>query len=96
MEIKPTTLEEITWDMEGSGHFEVDLENGVIKRLKMCEHGSDESKCLHSTNEKHLRNLQKALTSLFNHIDAKHTQSANVPGARHGETPASSESVPNS
>ncbi len=72
MKIQPTNIETITWDLDGSGHFEVVLENNVIKTLKMCENGSDETKCLHTTSIKHLRNLHKALTSLLNHMDTKY------------------------
>ena len=83
MKIQSTNSETITWDLEGSGHFEVTLENNVIRTLKMCENGSDETKCLYTINVDHLRNLQKALTSLFNHIDAKHSPAIAVP--RSGE-----------
>jgi len=65
-EIKNT----LTWHNEGK--FEVELVNGIIKKLNFCEPGKgqeDTGKCLTSTNFKFLQSVHSALGDLFTFIE---------------------------
>ncbi|MDF2430704.1 MAG: hypothetical protein JWP44_335 [Mucilaginibacter sp.] len=65
-EIKNT----LTWHNEGK--FEVELVNGIIKRLNFCEPGKgpdDSGKSLTSTNYKFLQSVYNCLGDLFTFIE---------------------------
>jgi hypothetical protein len=60
----------LTWHNEGK--FEVELINGVIKKLNFCEPGKgleDTGKCLTSTNFKFLQAVHASLGDLFTFIE---------------------------
>jgi hypothetical protein len=60
----------LTWHNEGK--FEVELINGIIKKLNFCEPGKgqeDTGKCLTSTNFKFLQAVHSALGDLFTFIE---------------------------
>jgi hypothetical protein len=70
MENKKTVTEELSWDLEGSGHFTATLTNKTITDLRFCFNGNDESNCLKSTDKKHLSNIHKALGELLSYLEA--------------------------
>jgi hypothetical protein len=60
----------LTWHNEGK--FEVELVNGIIKKLNFCEPGKgheDIGKCLTSINFKFLQSVHSALGDLFTFIE---------------------------
>jgi hypothetical protein len=60
----------LTWHNEGK--FEVELVNGIIKKLNFCEPGKgseDTGKCLTSTNYKFLQSVYNCLGDLFAFIE---------------------------
>ena len=60
----------LTWHNEGK--FEVELINGVIRKLNFCEPGKgpeDPGKSLTSTNYKYLQSVYNCLGDLFDFID---------------------------
>jgi hypothetical protein len=60
----------LTWHQEGK--FEVELVNGIIKKLNFCEPGKgheDTGRCLTSTNFKFLQAVHSALGDLFTFIE---------------------------
>jgi hypothetical protein len=71
MELTTTVIENLKWEEEGSGNLSAVLENNKIKELKFCVVGCAPEDCFSVTDEKHLRNVHKALTALFGHIDRK-------------------------
>lgn len=71
MDIQTIVTENLKWDLPESGSFTAKLENNKIVDLEFCENGKDTSSALTSANEIYLRNIHKALTLLFDHIDGK-------------------------
>jgi len=60
----------LTWHSEGK--FEVELVNGIIKKLNFCEPGTgpeDSGKCLTSTSFKFLQAVHSCLGDLFTFIE---------------------------
>lgn len=86
MDITTTVLEDLAWNLPESGRFTAKLENNKIVELSFCEIGSDPGKCLHATDENYLRNVNKALTLLFSHIDNKNERDR-APIAIQGNNP---------
>jgi hypothetical protein len=60
----------LVWHKEGK--FEVELVNGIIKKLNFCEPGTgpeDNGKCLTSTDYKFLKSVYSCLGELFTFIE---------------------------
>jgi hypothetical protein len=77
----------LTWHNEGK--FEVELINGVIKKLNFCEPGkgaNDYGKCLTSTNFKYLQAVYTCLGDLFAFIEEENKR-LGYSYAREGEIP---------
>ncbi|MDB5008042.1 MAG: hypothetical protein JWP45_2435 [Mucilaginibacter sp.] len=82
-EIKNT----LTWHNEGK--FEVELVNGIIKKLNFCEPGKgpdDSGKSLTSTNYKFLQSVYNCLGDLFTFIEEENKR-LGYRYAREGEIP---------
>lgn len=71
MELKTSITDTIKWDLEGSGEMSAVVENGKISNVKFCQVGNSPDACIEFTDEKHLRNMHKALTGLFAHLDMR-------------------------
>lgn len=74
MDIQTIVTENLKWDLPESGNFTAKLENNKIVDLEFCENWKDTSSALTSANEIYLRNIHKALTLLFDHIDGKNNK----------------------
>jgi len=69
MEITTTTIHDLTWDFPDANEFNATITNGKITELHFKDVGDLTMNDLSSTNEKYLRNIHKALTGLFQHLD---------------------------
>jgi hypothetical protein len=81
----------LVWHKEGK--FEVELVNGIIKKLNFCEPGTgpqDAGKCLTSTDYKFLKSVYSCLGELFTFIDEENARLgykfANVEDIQHKES----------
>jgi hypothetical protein len=92
----------LTWHNEGK--FEVELINGVIKKLNFCEPGTgpgDTGKCLTSTNFKFLQSVYASLGDLFTFIEEENKRlgysyagKTEIPGYQFKETADDSPFIP--
>lgn len=71
MDVNTTITDEIKWDLEGSGEMSAVIESGKISKLKFCLTGCSPDECFKIVDETHLRNIHKALTGLFMHLDKR-------------------------
>jgi len=69
MEITTTKIHGLNWDFPGANEFNATITNGRITELRFRDVGDLTNSELCSINEKYLRNIHKALTGLFQHID---------------------------
>lgn len=70
MEITTTKIHGLNWDFPGANEFDATIINGRITELRFRDVGDLTNSELRSINEKYLRNIHKALTGLFQHIDS--------------------------
>lgn len=86
MEITTTTMHDLKWDFPGANEFNATITNGKITKLHFMDVGDLTERDLSSTNEKYLRNVHKALSGLFQHLDEiRALGSAQLEGEEHEE-----------
>lgn len=69
MEITTTTVHDLHWDFPNSQEFIAQITNNKITKLSFQDVGELTHSSLDSINEKYLRNIHRALTGLFQHLD---------------------------
>ncbi|MEH6307500.1 hypothetical protein RYH73_17755 [Olivibacter sp. CPCC 100613] len=69
MEITTTTVHDLHWDFPNSQDFSAQITNNKITRLCFQDVGELTNSHLDSINEKYLRNIHRALSNLFQHLD---------------------------
>jgi|GEM_PF-749316 len=69
MEITTTTIHDLHWDFPNSQEFSAAITNGKITKLSFNDVGELTQSSLDSVNEKYLRNIHRALSGLFQHLD---------------------------
>ncbi|GAA4779575.1 hypothetical protein GCM10023231_02900 [Olivibacter ginsenosidimutans] len=69
MEITTTTIHDLHWDFPNSQEFSAEITNGKITKLSFNDVGELTQSPLESINEKYLRNIHRALSGLFQHLD---------------------------
>lgn len=69
MEITTTTVHDLHWDFPNSQEFTAQITNNKITKLTFQDVGELTNSSLDSVNEKYLRNIHRALTGLFQHLD---------------------------
>lgn len=69
MEITTTTVHDLHWDFPSSQDFSAQITNNKITKLSFQDVGELTNSHLDSINEKYLRNVHRALSNLFQHLD---------------------------
>ncbi|WP_134090103.1 hypothetical protein [Olivibacter sp. XZL3] len=69
MEITTTTIHDLHWDFPNAQDFSAQIINNKITKLCFQDVGELTNSHLDSLNEKYLRNIHRALSDLFQHID---------------------------
>lgn len=69
MEITTTTIHDLHWDFPNAQEFVAEITNGKITKLSFNDVGELTQSPLESVNEKYLRNIHRALSGLFQHLD---------------------------
>jgi len=69
MEITTTTVHDLHWDFPNAQDFTAQITNNKITKLSFQDVGELTHSSLDSINEKYLRNVHRALTGLFQHLD---------------------------
>lgn len=69
MEVTTTTVHDLHWDFPSSQDFSAQITNNKITKLSFQDVGELTNSHLDSINEKYLRNVHRALSNLFQHLD---------------------------